>query len=461
MWMAACRSGPGASWLGLLGQQLARPRRPHLRLPVGDPQPRAQPRPRGDRPVGEDRTPAVHRTDHPAALRLHPAHQRMHHSTSASCSPSDSASTSTSDSAATPASSSRTAAATPPVEPMYETYQPGPTLLRRSTTVHSGRVVFQWNRVLHRSWHRGDCRAAGRGDGHHRLARRTAARLRGPEPGLRGTDRTARHLARPARRRGRGRGLTAKSYRSVVTSRPIILSCAIGPHWRESTDTARSSRYSRPSWQAIRSPGRPTIRLIAVTDPPSDTSMANSHRLARHIPDGQHELVHQYAGQQHRRRDDRDPASQPYRHRGHPACRGPLAPPFPEGYPDPAGRPAHRLPCADGLVELGEDRFTPGQTSLGPSAYHPGEDLVREPARPHDVIPSALPLAADRVTAGRERSRSRASSAPSAVRRYMCRGGRPAAAAGSQRVSSSSRSARRIRIGYSVPDASPVSWLRS
>ncbi len=42
---------------------------------------------------------------------------------------------------------------------------------------------------------------------------------------------------------------------------------------------------------------------------------------------------------------------------------------------------------------------------------------------------------------------------PSGVSRYMCRGGLPGSL-GSHEVSSSFRSARRMRIGYSVPDFS-------
>ena len=48
-------------------------------------------------------------------------------------------------------------------------------------------------------------------------------------------------------------------------------------------------------------------------------------------------------------------------------------------------------------------------------------------------------------------------SSPDAVRRYKCRGGRPAGASASHRDSSSSRSESRTRIGYSEPDRSATS----
>ena len=58
-------------------------------------------------------------------------------------------------------------------------------------------------RVLHRPWHRGAPRAPGRRGGHARLAGRAPARVRRPQPRLRGAGRAIRHLARPPRRRRR------------------------------------------------------------------------------------------------------------------------------------------------------------------------------------------------------------------------------------------------------------------
>src|SRR5271169_6500951 len=54
----------------------------------------------------------------------------------------------------------------------------------------------------------------------------------------------------------------------------------------------------------------------------------------------------------------------------------------------------------------------------------------------------------------------RANCNPEAVSLYMCRGGLPASVV-SQRVSKSARSAKRIRIGYKVPDFNPVARMMS
>ena len=64
-------------------------------------------------------------------------------------------------------------------------------------------------RVLHRPRHRGARGPPRRGGGHPRLAGRAAARVRRPQPRVRGPRRAAGHLAGPARRRRPRRRLTA------------------------------------------------------------------------------------------------------------------------------------------------------------------------------------------------------------------------------------------------------------
>src|SRR6266545_1285824 len=158
MWMAACRSGPGASWVACSASSLPAPAvassgtsraaaaartcacpsdirsrdRSHATVETA-PSAKTAPR-RCTDPITRLRCASIRHTSGCTTRN------------SASCSPSDRPSRSTSASAAIPASSSRTAAATPPVEPMCETYQPGPTIFHANNTVHSrsGRPARAW-----------------------------------------------------------------------------------------------------------------------------------------------------------------------------------------------------------------------------------------------------------------------------------------------------------------------------
>src|SRR6266511_1369325 len=141
MWMAACRSGPGASWLACSASSLPAPAASTCACPS---EIRSRERSHATVETAPSAKTAPRRCTDPIT-RLRCASIRHTNGcttrNSASCSPSDSASMSTSDSAATPASSSRTAAATPPVVPMYETYQPGPTLFRRENSYDATKTL--------------------------------------------------------------------------------------------------------------------------------------------------------------------------------------------------------------------------------------------------------------------------------------------------------------------------------
>ena len=68
-----------------------------------------------------------------------------------------------------------------------------------------------------------------------------------------------------------------------------------------------------------------------------------------------------------------------------------------------------------------------------------------------------MPAAASRARGADVAAASAAARSPAPVIRYRCRGGRPAGGSVSQPASSSPRSLKRIRIGYSVPASSPTS----
>src|ERR1022692_687802 len=113
--------------------------------------------------------------------------------------------------------------------------------------------------------------------------------------------------------------------------------------------------------------------------------------------------------------------------------------------------PKQRSPIIFDKVHLTQHCVTPFPDSgLCCTSDSPGQYCGSESSNSHQLL-TPLNTGCTRERLAFDGDSWRASCNPVAVSLYMCRGGLPAAGV-SQRVSKSARSAKRIRMGYKVPD---------
>ena len=166
------------------------------------------------------------------------------------------------------------------------------------------------------------------------------------------------------------------------------------------------------------------------------------------------------------------PGRRPRRHREQqPATDRARHLPLLRNQPQTARPPGQPRPARWHLMRFGPDRLGPVPPGRRYQPHRAPTGHGRDPAGPaHGTTGAATPrprrgLAPGRaVLAARSAAASSASAravvalaSPLAVSRYRCRRGRPGAGSSCQHASTRPRSASRIKIGYSVPDFSPVS----
>ena len=216
----------------------------------------------------------------------------------------------------------------------------------------------------------------------------------------------------------------------------------------------RPARGSRPRQQGSPASSSTTvitsIRAIAVANLSAEPGQASP-------------------GRQRRRHREQQPAADPARHQRlpwlspHPAgppgqppaartAPRPLRPrpPRPSRAARPAPATARRAAAVAARLSLSLNPPPPGSAC----SWHTGSPLAARPrrrARPRRPALAARLAAPTRRPAPPSRWPARR-----AVSRYRCRRGRPGAGSSCQHASTSPRSASRIKIGYSVPDFSPV-----
>ena len=121
--------------------------------------------------------------------------------------------------------------------------------------------------------------------------------------------------------------------------------------------------------------------------------------------------------------------------------------------------PAGTSPASASRASAQSRRAAGSSPAERPSS--PASTLVNRSITPPLPPPGACPPGPPRPRAGCfsgacSASAARAAASPSELSRYRCRRGRPAGCPSSQHASTRPRSASRIKIGYSVPDRSPV-----